>query len=128
MTGKIKSLNDLDEKDVRRRMPRFSTENFPKNLKLVKDLEKLAEKKGCTPGQLTLAWLMAEGEDIFPIPGTKKVSRLEENLGALEVVLSKEEVKEIRSVVDTAEVYGARYPIASAAMVFKDTPRLEQVA
>ncbi|CZR51862.1 probable aldo-keto reductase (AKR13), puatative [Phialocephala subalpina] len=124
MAGQIKSLDDLGEKDARRIMPRFSAENFPKNLKLVEDLEKIAEKKGCTPGQLTLAWLMAEGDDIFPIPGTTKVSRLEENLGALKVVLTQEEIKEIRTVVDAAEVYGARYPEAFASMVFRDTPPL----
>lgn len=125
MTGQIKSLDNLTEKDVRRIMPRFSAENFPKNLKLVKDLEEIAEKKGCTPGQLTLAWLMAEGDDIFPIPGTKNVSRLEENLGALKVVLSPEEVKEIRTVVNAAEVLGARYPEPFASQCFKDTPTLE---
>lgn len=125
MTGQFKSRDDLDEKDVRRMMPRFSPENFPKNLKLVEDLERIAEKKGCTSGQLTLAWLMAQGDDIFPIPGTKKVSRLEENLAALKVVLTKDEIQEVRSVVDAAEVHGGRYPGAFAAKVFCDTPPLK---
>lgn len=125
LTGQIKSLDDLDTKDMKRIMPRFSAENFPKNLKLVEDFEVLAKKKGCSPGQLCLAWLLAEGRDVFPIPGTKRVERLEENLRALKVVLSEEEMKEIRAVVDAAEVHGARYPEAYAGMTFKDTPPLE---
>ncbi|KAE8453540.1 hypothetical protein EG329_010401 [Mollisiaceae sp. DMI_Dod_QoI] len=125
LTGQYKSQDDLDEKDSRRVMPRFSAENFPKNLKLVVDLEKIAQRKGCSPAQLTLAWLMAEGEDIFPIPGTKRVKTLEENLGALKMELTKEEVKEIRTLVDATEVHGARYPEAYAAETFKDTPPLD---
>ena len=104
--------------------PRFSEENFPKNLKLVEEIGRIAKKKGCTPSQLTLAWLMAQGEDIIPIPGTKKVKYLEENLGALEVRLTGEEEGEIRKVVDAAEVHGDRYPEAMMGRLFADTPEL----
>ena len=104
--------------------PRFSEENFPKNLKLTEEIGALAKKKGVTPGQLTLAWLLAQGEDIIPIPGTKKIKYLEENLGALEVKLTGEEEQEIRKVVDGAEVHGTRYPEAFMSRLFADTPEL----
>ncbi|MCJ1305960.1 hypothetical protein MMC08_008777, partial [Hypocenomyce scalaris] len=120
-----KSPDDFEEGDFRRMSPRFSAENFPKNLKLVEEIQALARKKGCTPGQLTLAWLMAQGEDIIPIPGTKKIKYLEENLGAVEVKLTREEMGEIRDAVESAEVHGGRYPEAMAATLFADTPPLE---
>lgn len=91
-------------------MPRFSPDNFAKNLVLVDRFKTLADKKGSTPGQLALAWLSAQGEDIIPIPGTKKLQYLEENVGALKVHLSKEEVQEIRDQVEEAEVVGHRNP------------------
>jgi len=93
-------------------------------MKLVDGLESIAKKKGCTTGQLTLSWLLAQGEDIIPIPGTTKVNRLEENLGALEVKLTRGEEKEIRTLVETAEVHGTRYPEAMAKTLFADTPPL----
>lgn len=110
MTGQYRSPADFGEGDFRKYSPRFSAENFPKNLKLVDQIAELAKKKLCTPGQLTLAWLLAQGNDIIPIPGTKKIKYLEENLGALDVQLSAEEEKQIRSAVDAAEVHGDRYP------------------
>lgn len=105
-------------------MPRFSTENFEKNLVLVETLEGIARRKGCTVGQLVLAWLLAQGEDVFPIPGTKKVGFLEENLGALGVVLGGEEVAEIRRVVEACVTSGERYPGVMAKLCFADTPEL----
>lgn len=87
-------------------------------------LEELAKKKGCTAGQITLAWILAQGEDFLPIPGTKKIKYLEENLGALEVVLSEEEVAYIRSEVEKCQVAGERYPEAFMAYCFADTPPL----
>lgn len=105
-------------------MPRFSKENFPKNLELVGKLGTIAGRKGCTVGQLTLAWLMAQGEDVVPIPGTKKVKYLEENLGALQVDLSKEEVQEIRVAVEGCVTSGDRYPGILAKVCFGDTPEL----
>ena len=124
LTGQIKSPDDFDEDDFRRSVPRFSPENFPKNLKVVEELESLAKKKGCTPGQLTLAWLMAQGEDIIPIPGTKKIKYLEENLGALDVKFTEQEVKDIRAVVESAEVHGNRYSDQMIVACFRDTPPL----
>lgn len=122
MTGQYKSPDDFEEGDFRRMSPRFSAENFPKNLKLVNELSELAKKKGCTAGQLTLAWLMAQGDDIIPIPGTKKVKYLEENLGALDIKLSAEELKEIRAMVEKAEIHGFRYPEAMMNRLFASTP------
>ena len=124
LTGAYKSPADFEEGDFRKMSPRFSEENFPKNLKLTEEIGALAKKKGCTPGQLTLAWLMAQGEDIIPIPGTKKIKYLEENLGALEVKLTGEEEQEIRKVVDGAEVHGTRYPEVFMSRLFANTPEL----
>ncbi|KAL8807689.1 MAG: hypothetical protein Q9223_004250 [Gallowayella weberi] len=125
ITGAYTSPADFSEDDWRRNAPRFSEENFPKNLRLVEELKGIAGKKGCTTGQLTLAWLMSQGEDIIPIPGTKKIKYLEENLGALDVKLSREEAAEIRKAVEGAEVHGIRYPEAMAGALFADTPPLE---
>lgn len=125
VTGQYRSPDDFEEDDFRKYSPRFSAENFPKNLKLVDEIVKLAQKKGCTPGQLTLAWLMAQGDDIIPIPGTKKIKYLEENVGALSVKLTHEEVEEIRKVVDAAEVHGLRYPERMMKLLFADTPPLK---
>ncbi|KAL2073838.1 hypothetical protein VTL71DRAFT_11164 [Oculimacula yallundae] len=124
LTGAYKSPSDFEEGDFRSYAPRFTAENFKKNLKLVDGIEVLAKKKNCTPGQLTLAWLLAQGDDILPIPGTKKIKYLEENLGALNVKLSKEEVDEVRQLVANAEVHGERYPEAVMAYSFADTPAL----
>ncbi|RYO93626.1 hypothetical protein DL764_007967 [Monosporascus ibericus] len=110
LTGQIKSTDDFAPDDFRRVVPRFSPENFAKNLALVDRFKALADKKGCTPGQLALAWLEAQGEDIIPIPGTKKLKYMEENVGALKVHISKEEVQEIRDEVEKAEVAGHRNP------------------
>ena len=124
LTGAYKSPNDFEEGDFRRLSPRFSEENFPKNLKLVEEIGKIAKKKGVTSSQLVLAWLMKQGEDIVPIPGTKKIKYLEENMKALEVKLTEEEESEIRRVVDEAEVHGERYPEAMMGRLFADTPEL----
>ena len=125
LTGTIRSPDDFEANDFRKHAPRFSPENFPKNLELVDKLEGLAKKKGITPGQLTLAWLMRQGEDIVPIPGTKRIKYLEENMGSLEVELSEEDVGEVRKAVDGAQVHGIRYPAAMAGSLFADTPPLE---
>lgn len=124
LTGVYKSTADFGEGDFRAYAPRFSPENFKENLKLVDGIETLAKKKNGTAGQLTLAWLLAQGNDIFPIPGTKKIKYLEENLGALKLELSKEEEAEIRKLVDAAEVHGGRYPEAMKDQCFADTPAL----
>jgi aryl-alcohol dehydrogenase-like predicted oxidoreductase len=124
LTGSIKGPEDFEEGDFRSFAPRFSKENFPKNLKLVDQLATVAERKGVTPAQLTLAWLMAQGQDIFPIPGTTKVERLKENLGALDVKLTEQEIKEVRKYVDEAEVGGTRYPESFMHACYADTPPL----
>ncbi|KAJ9218768.1 hypothetical protein DTO027B5_8747 [Paecilomyces variotii] len=124
LTGKYRSPNDFPEGDWRRMAPRFSEENFPKNLQLVDEIQSLARKKGCTAGQLTLAWLLAQGEDIFPIPGTTHIERLKENIGAVNVHLNKEDVDIIRKACKNAEVHGERYPAQMADHLFADTPAL----
>ncbi|KAG8622810.1 hypothetical protein KVT40_009321 [Elsinoe batatas] len=125
MSGKYRSVDDFEEGDFRRWAPRFQGENFAKNLKLVDSITAIAEKKGVTASQLTLAWLMAQGDDIIPIPGTTSVERLRENLGALKVKLTEEEREEIRRISESAEVSGGRYPEAFASSLFADTPPLD---
>ncbi len=125
LSGKYRSPDDFEEGDFRRMAPRFSKENFPKNLKLVDQIVEIAKKKGCTASQLTLAWLMAQGDDIFPIPGTTSISRLEENLGSLQVGLTPEEERIIRKACEETEVSGSRYPEMLMAATFVDTPPLE---
>ena len=121
LTGQIKSIDDLREDDWRRRFPRFSKENFPKNLKLVDQLTALAKRKGCTPGQLTLAWILAQGDDFIPIPGSSKIKNLEENAAAAQIKLSKEEIQEIRRACEKADVVGERYPAAMCDSLFSDS-------
>lgn len=104
MSGKYRSNKDFPEGDFRSMSPRFTDENFPKNLKLVDQIVELAKKKGCTPTQLTLAWILAQGDDFFPIPGTTNQDRLDENLGAFNVKLTADEEKEIRQTCESAEV------------------------
>ncbi|GAB4371603.1 MAG: aldo/keto reductase [Deltaproteobacteria bacterium] len=107
--GKIKNRNGLEEGDYRRNNPRYSEENLPHNLALVAKLEAMAAEKGCTPAQLALAWLLSRGEDLFPIPGTKRQARLEENAGALAVTLSPEEVSRIDAAFPPGAAKGTRY-------------------
>ena len=107
LTGQIKRPEDIQEGDWRKNHPRFQGENFQKNLDLVTRVTALARKKRCTPGQLALAWLLAQGDDIVPIPGTKHRTYIEENVGALNVTLSGAELEELDEVGSAA---GARYP------------------
>lgn len=109
LTGQIRRIEDLPEDDYRRHSPRFQGENFQKNLDLVREIETMAREKGCTPAQLALAWLLAQGEDILPIPGTKKRSRLEENVGALEVRISAEDLARIDRILPPGAAAGPRY-------------------
>ncbi|KAK4663807.1 uncharacterized protein QC763_502650 [Podospora pseudopauciseta] len=130
LTGQIKSVDDFAADDFRRLVPRFSPENFPKNLEVVEKLGEIAKRKGCTTGQLALAWLMAQGSDIIPIPGTKKVKYLEENVASCYVTLSDEDVKEIRATIDNADVSGDRISpgffdgLAADEQLYQDTPEL----
>lgn len=122
--GSIRSPDDFEEGDFRKYAPRFSAENFPKNLELVDRITEISKKKGVTPSQLTLAWILAQGDDFFPIPGTTNPQRLEENLGALKVKITKEEETEIRKACENATVHGARYPEAMVKSLYADTPPL----
>jgi aryl-alcohol dehydrogenase-like predicted oxidoreductase len=110
LSGQIKSLEDLDEKDTRRRHPRFTGENFAKNLELVDKVREFAAARGVTPAQVALAWLLAQGGDIVPIPGTRSTSRLMENIGAVEVKLSKEDLDQLEAVFPFGATAGERYP------------------
>jgi len=110
LTGRYKSPDDFEPEDRRRAHPRFSKEHFDNNYKIVEKLEAIAKKKGITPAQLALAWVAAQGKDIIPIPGTKSIPRLEENWKSREVTFTPEELKEIRAVIDSANITGTRYP------------------
>ena len=110
--GQVRSPDDFEDGDFRKYAPRFSAENFPKNLELVDRITEIGKKKDVTPSQLTLAWILAQGNDFFPIPGTTNPQRLEENLGSLKVTLTKDEEHEIREACERATVHGARYPEA----------------
>ncbi|KAK3374644.1 NADP-dependent oxidoreductase domain-containing protein [Podospora didyma] len=123
MTGQIRSPDDFEPGDLRRLFPRFSPENFPKNLVLVEKFKELAAAKDCKPGQLAMAWLMAQGEDILPIPGTKNIKYLEENLGAIKVTITPEEEKEIRKWISDIGITGVRNP-PGMLVEFNDTPPL----
>jgi aryl-alcohol dehydrogenase-like predicted oxidoreductase len=108
LTGKIRSVEDLQEGDSRRqRFPRFERENLEANLALVEQVEAVARRHGATPGQVALAWVLSRGEDVVPIPGTKRVERLEENLGALDLELTDEDVRELDGLAGS--VAGTRY-------------------
>jgi aryl-alcohol dehydrogenase-like predicted oxidoreductase len=109
LTGQFKSFDDLPADDVRRTHPRFQGENFQKNLDLAKKIGDLAAGKGCTPSQLALAWVLAQGEDIVPIPGTKRLKYLDDNLGALSVRLTPKELSEIDAVLPPGAASGERY-------------------
>lgn len=106
LTGKFKSISDFKENDIRKTVPSMSEEHMKSNLRLIEEFEKLAEKKKCTPAQLALAWVIAQGA--IPIPGTKTEDRLTENFGAQNVDLSSEELKEIRALIEEAKPVGAR--------------------
>ena len=117
LTGKIKRFEDLPTDDYRRTSPRFQGENFQRNLEVVKRVEELAREKRCTPAQLALAWVLAQGDDIVPIPGTKRREYLHENVGALDVDLTSKDLERIEEVAPKQAFSGARYPEWAMAMV-----------
>jgi aryl-alcohol dehydrogenase-like predicted oxidoreductase len=110
LSGQIKSLDDLDENDFRRRGPRFQGDNFQRNLDLVAKVEEIAGEKGVTPSQLALAWVLAQGEDVVPIPGTKRVKYLEENVAAVDVELTDEDLRRLDEAFPKGVAAGDRYP------------------
>ena len=117
LTGRFQSIDDLPADDYRRNAPRFQGENFKKNLELVKHIEQLATEKGCTPAQVALAWVMAQGEDIVPIPGTKHRKYLEENAAAIDVTLTPEDLRRIDEIAPKGVAAGPRYPEAAMKAV-----------
>jgi aryl-alcohol dehydrogenase-like predicted oxidoreductase len=119
LTGAIRRLDDLAEGDYRRGSPRFSGNNLSRNLFLVDRLTEMAAEKKCRPAQLALAWLLARGEDIFPIPGTKQINRLEENIGALEVPLTLQEVARLDAAFPAGAAAGTRYPEQAMKAVYR---------
>jgi aryl-alcohol dehydrogenase-like predicted oxidoreductase len=112
LTGQIQRFEDLAADDYRRHQPRFQGENFGKNLELVKRVESLAREKGCTASQLALAWVLAQGDDVVPIPGTKRRKYLEENAAASDVVLGPKDLARLDEVAPRGAIAGARYPAA----------------
>jgi len=109
LTGQFKTIEDLPANDYRRNSPRFQGDNFAKNLELVNQIETMATRKGCTASQLALAWVMAQGSDIVPIPGTKQVKYLDENLAAGNLSLTNDELKQIDAVLPAGSAAGDRY-------------------
>jgi aryl-alcohol dehydrogenase-like predicted oxidoreductase len=117
LTGQIKRFEDLAADDYRRQSPRFQGENFQRNLQLVTRIEEIAAQKGCRPSQLALAWVLAQGQDIVPIPGTKRRTYLEENLASWDVELTPDDLARISDIAPQGVAAGTRYPEASMAAV-----------
>jgi aryl-alcohol dehydrogenase-like predicted oxidoreductase len=117
LTGQIKRFEDLAPDDWRRSSPRFQGENFDRNLSLVRKVEEMAAKKGVTASQLALAWVLAQGEDIVPIPGTKRTKYLEENVGAADVQLSNDDLAALDALAPRGVAAGARYDAGGMAAV-----------
>jgi aryl-alcohol dehydrogenase-like predicted oxidoreductase len=118
LTGSVKGKADLPEGDRRLAHPRFQAEHLDKNVKIVKRIEEISVEKKCTPAQLVLAWLLAQGKDIVPIPGTKRKQRVDENLAALEVKLSPQDVKRISDIAPPGAGAGPRYPVDALKRVY----------
>jgi aryl-alcohol dehydrogenase-like predicted oxidoreductase len=119
LTGRFKAMADLAEDDVRRTYPRFQPGNFESNMLLVRKVEEIAAQKKCTPAQLALAWLLAKGDDIVPIPGSKRRSRVEENVGAAAVALDVQDVATLDEIAPAGVAAGERYPPRSMATVYR---------
>jgi len=118
LTGHVEDPSGLTDNDSRRRHPRFAAGNLAHNLDLVHGIEALARQKGCTPGQLALAWLLAQGNDVVPIPGTKRKDRLAENIGALSVALSDSDLAQISAAIPAGAAAGQRYPEAQMKSLY----------
>jgi aryl-alcohol dehydrogenase-like predicted oxidoreductase len=116
LTGVLQNLSDIDGR--RASHPRFQAENFERNRKLVSRIESIAKAKGCTPSQLTLAWLLAQGDDVLPIPGTRYKHRLEENVGAMRVTLTPQDLEEMSAAIPVGAAAGTRYPEGGMKAVY----------
>jgi aryl-alcohol dehydrogenase-like predicted oxidoreductase len=116
LTGALQNLSDIDGR--RASHPRFQAENFERNRKLVSRIESIAKAKGCTPSQLTLAWLLAQGDDVLPIPGTRYKHRLEENVGAMRVTLTPQDLEEVSAAIPVGAAAGTRYPEGGMKAVY----------
>jgi aryl-alcohol dehydrogenase-like predicted oxidoreductase len=117
LTGAIRSTDDLASDDWRRQNPRFAAENFDRNRRLVDAVTDIARERGCTPAQLALAWLLHRADDIVPIPGTRRIARLEENASATRLALTADELQRIEAVLEATPIAGSRYPAASMESV-----------
>ncbi|KAH9913532.1 NADP-dependent oxidoreductase domain-containing protein [Fomitopsis serialis] len=126
ITGRFKSRAEFEPADIRQMMPRFADENFPKNLGVVDEFRAIASKYSVTPGQIALAWILAEHPDFVPIPGTRTVERLEENAKAAEITLSLEDVKALRTAVEAADVQGERFPAQFASLMHAECISLDE--
>jgi aryl-alcohol dehydrogenase-like predicted oxidoreductase len=118
LTGAVEDPNTMSDTDARRRHPRFAPENIDRNLALVRRVQEIARRKKCTAGQLALAWLLAQGDDIVPIPGTKRTARLEENIAALAVDLTDQDLAQISDAIPVGAAAGLRYPEAQMKSVY----------
>ncbi|KAI0747134.1 Aldo/keto reductase [Daedaleopsis nitida] len=126
LTGKYRSPDDLEPNDARHSLPRFSAENFPNVLKIVDAIKPIADRHNATLGQVTLAWLLAQGDDILPIPGSTKIANIKENMAAQALKLTAEEIEEIRKLAVAADnTLGERYPPFYQDLVMVDTPPLQ---
>ncbi len=117
LTGRFRRLEDLPEDDWRRQNPRFQGENFQKNLELVERIKEIAAAKDVTPGQLALAWVLVQGDDIVPIPGTTKRANLEQNVAAAEITFTADELARIDEMAPKGAAAGTRYPEASMRLL-----------
>ncbi|KAJ5687648.1 hypothetical protein N7536_010267 [Penicillium majusculum] len=124
LTGQFQSPADFPEGDFRHIIPKYSEENFPKILKLVEGLKSVAHVHGSTTAQVAIAWLLAQGPDIFPIPGTRSTERVDENTKSALLQLTDKEVQDLRDLVEQTEIVGARYPAMMMGNIFADTPPL----
>ncbi|KAF8837224.1 Aldo/keto reductase [Paxillus ammoniavirescens] len=122
LTGRFKSPDDFDADDFRRNIPKYSKENFPQILKLAEELANIGKEYNATAGQVALAWLLAQGNDVIPIPGTKKIKYLEENLAAANISLSPETVQKVRDIAEATVFEGDRYPGPGMKLLFAETP------
>ncbi|KAJ1305131.1 hypothetical protein OPQ81_000168 [Rhizoctonia solani] len=124
LTGQITSHSDFSDTDLRKQIPRFAQENFPKILELVDKFKQIGKAHNATSGQVALAYLLEEGDDIIPIPGSQRIEYVEENFGASQIKLTPDELQTLRKLVDETEISGAQYPPQLQAMLYADTPEL----